>query len=97
MPEQAADLRLLEERAGPQGGLAELAADMDRERQHDEEADQARVDDRERPEVQDPGAVEALLPEEQERPRDEVGPVDDELRVGGCRGGKAEPGHRDRR
>ena len=68
MAEQRADLGLAEQRLGADLRVAHLAADVEREREHDEHADEARVGDRERAEVQDHTSFESFLPQEQERP-----------------------------
>src|SRR5438552_2889218 len=95
--QERADLRFLQQRARAHLRVTDLAADMKRERQQDEDADEARVGDRERREVEHDAAVESLLPEQQERTRDELRARGEQLRVGGRRDRQAEPGYGDRR
>src|SRR6266508_3910318 len=94
--EQRADLRFFEQRLRAHLHVAQLAADVQREREDDEYADEARVGDGERAEVENDAPIESLLPEQQERPRDEIGSRAKELGVGGSGDRKAEPGHGDR-
>src|SRR5436309_3169018 len=78
----AADLRLLQQRTRARGGIAELAAKMNGERQHDQETDEARVDRRDGAEVEDAGRPrEALLPQKQERSRGQLRTLLEQARV----------------
>jgi len=93
LTEQEADLRFAQEDACARAHVAHVGAHVDRQREHDEQRDEARVDDRERAEAEHGArALEALLPEQQERPADELGPGLEQLFVGRARGRQAEPG-----
>src|SRR5438093_826846 len=97
LPEDRADLRLLQQHARLERDGGELAAQVERERQQDEDADERRVDERERSEVEEEAATETLLPEEKERLRHEFRPRREHVRVRTGREREAEPRDRDRR
>src|SRR6059036_1234906 len=97
LPEDRADLRLLQQDARLERDVGELAAQVERERQQDEDADERRVDERERSKVEEEAAAETLLPEEKERLRHELRPLREHVRVRTGREREAEPRDRDRR
>ena len=68
MTNHAADFRLLEQRARARSDVTDIGADVDHQREQDEQADERRVDDRDSAERDHAGrAAEALLPEKKER------------------------------
>src|SRR6185295_3641416 len=76
--------------------VTHLAADVQREREDDEHADEARVGDREGAEVQQQPALESLLPQKQEWARHQIRALAEQLRVGARGDRETEPGDRDR-